>query len=701
MDALTFSFLLVPIIWSPPLAQASPSSLLRRQNDNADTTGSGGGGMSAGLWAPIIIVPIVVIGALIYFRSAVVSNLSVFSPLGDPSAVTAGRPAGAQDPTTLTAEQLMAGGTGATGGTSATLATAPTRTASATRRARRRPRRTPSQVSVKSLPAYNLEAGEQEMVLVRPRHDDVDQMERMPEESNEHEHDEDIEVSTPLLAGPSDSSRMPQSQSETHTRGESIGSTAESVIRQSMDSRMTASNDTHDTTRSSMSLLERERGLAPAYFEVVEQPNGGAGQGHSNTNDNSNTASARAGPSPARLPSAFRRFMPWFSSNTQEPVLPTVMQQLPASQSQVSIGNPSLMSAAGSSPANSSALHLVPTRSHTRSRSNSQNPSASTTSLIRGQAISSPIPNTLLHASYSYPTAGPTPEQMAFVGSTQSLLKFGVPVPDGSVPGEAPPPSWSAAVSHSPPTTTNREEPGREDTSNSEATNATSSPGSSTTPVNLFVPPASFPRLIGRVDTTSTSSGSELPNRQSTMDSEGDSSNHTGSTPISLFVPPMRQTTLDSEGNSSSSAEARRRSTMDSSNTGSTPISLFIPPMMAPEATGRNLETGIVPIPESPSSPNTSTVASQPRLPPSIPPSSLDKRRPTSQLSTPLDEHRRESSSTMDSFATANTHPNNNTLNRRSAHLEAQAQDSGDETEAEDTIIGHQDGGSGSGARPA
>ncbi|KAG8881594.1 hypothetical protein FRB97_009347 [Tulasnella sp. 331] len=711
----------MPIIWSTVVV-ASPSLVKARQSDGSDpgTGGDGGGGsLPAGLWAPIIIVPILILAALLYFRPKL--SMSMFAPLSDMGGaglVNTRAQNRAPNPSPLTADQLA----GAAAGSSASNLPA-TATSNVAPRTRRRPRRTPSQVSVKSLPAYMLEPGEQEMVLVRPRHDDAEHMDRLPEDSNEHEQDEEMQALTPLLTEPPNSSIMQQSQTTAHGRQQSAGSMAESVVRQSMDSRVT-SNDTHESHQSTNNLLERERGLAPAYFEVVEQDNGGAGNGNGN-----NLGSTLAGSS-ARIPSAFRRFMPWFSTSNnqnQRPVLPTVMQQVPhASQSQVSISNTSVLTTS-TSPAQSSNLHLVPT--HSRSRSGSQNPSASTTSLIRGQAISGPVPNSLVHASYAYPAAGPTPEQVAFVSSTQSLLKFGVPVPEGTTPGEAPPPRWSEAVGAGPstaptptPTPTPRVPPARQpptraDTLNSETTNTSSSvdPGT-VTPAGLFVPPVSFAKLVGRPNPSSTVAGP--PRRQSTMDSEGDSSNQTGSTPVSLFVPPMRQSTLDSEGSSSNDTSAtpaslfitpmsRRQSTKDSegngsNSTGMTPTSLFVPPMAAPDNTNRkwrlsavSIDPGIVPIPESPS---TSThghmqfgVRSDSSSAPSIPPSSLATRRPTSHTGSPQDEHRRESSSTVDSFTTAVTNLNDRSLVGRSVRREVHTRDSGDDVGSimEETAVDH------------
>jgi hypothetical protein len=59
----------------------------------------------------------------------------------------------------------------------------------------------------------------------------------------------------------------------------------------------------------------------------------------------------------------------------------------------------------------------------TRSRS----PTQSTDSLAQRLNISAPIPTTLVRTELSYPRAGPTPEQIRFLSSRESLGRFGMP----------------------------------------------------------------------------------------------------------------------------------------------------------------------------------------------------------------------------------------------------------------------------------
>ncbi|KPV77715.1 uncharacterized protein RHOBADRAFT_51533 [Rhodotorula graminis WP1] len=64
---------------------------------------------------------------------------------------------------------------------------------------------------------------------------------------------------------------------------------------------------------------------------------------------------------------------------------------------------------------------------------------SSSTMSIRDQGISSPLPNSFVHSSFVYPKGGPTPQQVAFLSSRESLGAYGYG------PGVALPPPSSAA----------------------------------------------------------------------------------------------------------------------------------------------------------------------------------------------------------------------------------------------------------------
>ncbi|KAG8890736.1 hypothetical protein FRC00_014272 [Tulasnella sp. 408] len=222
-----------------------------------------------------------------------------------------------------------------------------------------------------------------------------------------------------------------------------------------MDSHM-SSQDTHVTNRSSMRLID-VRGEAPAYFEVVDQ----SAQDQA-PNDIEQGRAEATPPSSFRMSAALRRFLPWGSStasqsdNDARPQLP--MQQV---QSQVSLALTSI-------PTNSSSQHPSPNPSRisnrsshrlghmpsspslsnllgrTRSNSNARQPSNHSPQPSR--VISPPLPHSLVRASFAYPTGGPTPEQMAFLSSTASLIRFGVPLNDDGTEVLQPPPNFADVV---------------------------------------------------------------------------------------------------------------------------------------------------------------------------------------------------------------------------------------------------------------
>ncbi|QRV84848.1 hypothetical protein RhiJN_12864 [Ceratobasidium sp. AG-Ba] len=69
----------------------------------------------------------------------------------------------------------------------------------------------------------------------------------------------------------------------------------------------------------------------------------------------------------------------------------------------------------------------------TRSRS----PTRSSDSLAQRYNISAPIPTTLVRTEFSYPRSGPTPEQIRFLSSRESLGRFGMPYGEEAVAAAA------------------------------------------------------------------------------------------------------------------------------------------------------------------------------------------------------------------------------------------------------------------------
>ncbi|KIO30145.1 hypothetical protein M407DRAFT_158524 [Tulasnella calospora MUT 4182] len=413
-------------------------------NPDVPTGDTGSGGLPTALWIPVIVLPLTVLGVLVFYWRSIMRFLGINlgSRASAQRASTPARPRMSQsgEQRVLTAEQL------ANAPSTANLvnsgATPSGSAQPAPQRRRRRPRRTPSQISTKSLPPYMAQAGEQELVLARAREEDEDGSSSEGENGEGRPSQGDITVSTPLLpeAGPS---------------GSQPPVAGEPAVRPSMDSHM-SSQDTHVTNRSSMRLID-VRGEAPAYFEVVDE----------STQDHglADIEQGRADPTPPssfRMSAALRRFLPWGSSAVSQPGT-DAQAQLPMRQvqSQVSLAlttvptnsssqhpspNPSRISnrsshRLGHMPSSPSLSNLL---GRTRSNSNARQPSNHSPQPSR--VISPPLPHSLVRASFAYPSGGPTPEQMAFLSSTASLIRFGVPLNDDGTEVLQPPPNFADIV---------------------------------------------------------------------------------------------------------------------------------------------------------------------------------------------------------------------------------------------------------------
>ncbi|KAF8499963.1 hypothetical protein BU17DRAFT_72178 [Hysterangium stoloniferum] len=133
-------------------------------------------------------------------------------------------------------------------------------TGTTTTRRPRRTRRTPSQISTKSLPAYNEDPGEQEIVLARSTQEPEDPMPTL----NEEQEGSQSNIRTPLL--------------EEHPQHHLAPPQTVQVRRsQSFDTVRIGSDDSHEgLLRRSVDVPHpsaeelRALGNAPAYFEVVD-----------------------------------------------------------------------------------------------------------------------------------------------------------------------------------------------------------------------------------------------------------------------------------------------------------------------------------------------------------------------------------------------------------------------------------------------
>ncbi|KAJ7253075.1 hypothetical protein B0H12DRAFT_603312 [Mycena haematopus] len=291
----------------------------------------------------------------------------------------------------------------------------------------RRPRRTPSQISTVSLPAYMKEPGEQELVVSRgPDGEDVampvaSAVEDDEDQSNEgHQSSDDHEHNVDNLPNNSRYSPMPHSP--------------------------------HDTPL----LGSDPRGDAPAYFEVVDQPEDQYPPGISVAPPEREEPALqrrsgffsmfRSAPPPAPAPAASPTNDPDSTrlalSHTR--TLSTTAPSLPPTRHRASTSTSTLFS-------------LGRKKSSTSLSANN----LTSPSLISLASISHPLPHTLVKTEFTaLPKSGLTAEQLSLISGTKEggLGRFGVPWGAAAVAyanasastsrialgetGEAPPPGW-------------------------------------------------------------------------------------------------------------------------------------------------------------------------------------------------------------------------------------------------------------------
>ncbi|CAE6525798.1 unnamed protein product [Rhizoctonia solani] len=322
---------------------------------------------------------------------------------------------------------------------------------------RRRRRRRPSQISTKSLPAYNEQAGDEEIVLVRPAQR---QSESDDEDSNENENRDRPQASSsqapdsrPLLDDDS-SPDMPRVSLASSSRGRSLNDHPDPPSQSQEPSQLGHESIANTTTIASSiadTELEPERdtashlhphphphGEAPSYAEAmstshVNLPSTSEIDHTAQPSTSTATDDGPAVPADAdatvrpKRKSVFRhlnRFNINKPSGSANP--PTEAVEMTPARTSTSTHRPSgslsthrpstSLSTHQHKPSPSlSSLSLILTRS--------QSPTMSRTSLN----ISAPISTTLVRTELSYPRAGPTPEQIRFLSSRESLGRFGMP----------------------------------------------------------------------------------------------------------------------------------------------------------------------------------------------------------------------------------------------------------------------------------
>lgn len=374
------------------------------------------------IWVPILVVGLVLIAA----GSMAWSNRRIRR------LILPGRPTPAAQQPVQTRRELTADELAGTINTGAANSETNVAQPAARTRRTRRPRRTPSQMSVTSLPEYNKEPGEQELVIFRgqdaedlslpltevPEPDD-------DEESSMQSHTRDIsDASIPSPNRPlldENNRSAPPTPSRRNSR---IDSSHHALPHSDEESQGLMHQDN----------VPDDRGEAPPYFEVVEeelQNLPAAVSSPPQSPDINDTQTPPTGPnnpvSPTR--SGFRTFF----NRVQHVGAPRAMGHArgdSAGSSSTQAHDPASPSAhrPGHRATPSNASSFFRTLSRQRSRS-SMGTSArlNSPSLISLNSISPPLTHTVSRTQFTYPKDGPTPEQLKMISSRESIARFGVP----------------------------------------------------------------------------------------------------------------------------------------------------------------------------------------------------------------------------------------------------------------------------------
>ncbi|KZO99063.1 hypothetical protein CALVIDRAFT_397707 [Calocera viscosa TUFC12733] len=320
-----------------------------------------------------------------------------------------------------------------TGAAAATTTPAPT-----TRAVRPRRRRRASQISTKSLPAYMEEPGDEELVLVRRTAAAESQTSGSPS---------DMPADAVTLSEDAPTYDGPAALAPAHLRSLSIG---ESIGNHSMDTGNIGSDE------SSTSLMRAERrasvrSAAPSYSAVIGQEeatrismdlqrlqtrtSSEPEEPHPTEEERNATVTQRPG---ERRRSGFFNL---FSHSRQSSAANGAETGTGTARNSTirQNGDGDRTSWFNLGPLNRQSALLTPSTTprpaapasslasaSTHNASQTQLTSPSMTSLTSA-TISAPLTHTATRVSFDYPRTGPTPQQVAFLASRESLARFGVP----------------------------------------------------------------------------------------------------------------------------------------------------------------------------------------------------------------------------------------------------------------------------------
>ncbi|ORY24289.1 hypothetical protein BCR39DRAFT_507514 [Naematelia encephala] len=364
----------------------------------------------------IIVVTLVIIGILYRFRKPVKEYFSSFS-----NSTHAFQPVGSGSTRTLTAEELATSGRSRAGtnatGSSTVNSGSPLTTVSgnaaqgrnrpARRSYRRNLRRTESGQSVKTLPEYRKEAGDQELVLVPQRSSSIISEEDASASENEGEYGQidDIPLEDENNVARSDSRRSVRSASGSQDVTLQLPNNADTETH----SAPSGSGPGAALSRVRDSLSRRGWGEAPTYLEAMSSPF------FSSSNSNAELGGV---PAPKtnlreRTTSGFRGLL------SRAGLAPSAFHGTG--------GRPMTQR-----PSSQASLLLQPTTSRmsTLTSGTVTSPWASTNSLL----ISSPLPNSAMRASFEIPRAGLSDDQMRFLSSSEAVNLAGTRLDE--------PPAW-------------------------------------------------------------------------------------------------------------------------------------------------------------------------------------------------------------------------------------------------------------------
>ncbi|KAF9781348.1 hypothetical protein BJ322DRAFT_270985 [Thelephora terrestris] len=374
-------------------------------NNNNNNNNNNNGGLSSSVWIPVVFIGgLFLLSAVWVLQKKMTGGSTNASGNAVPNSTVTGQTR------ELTAEDLASG-------------TRPTNT-----RRQRRPRRTPSQVSTRSLPAYMKEPGDNEVVIYRG-------LEDMDEETEGELHN--AQNSTTTTADMSmDTGRTDRdSHDDTHALLQFRTDSPE-LMRHSVHLTR-GSYDHHGSDDSHARLIDVQRGEAPAYETIDLNATEGPVTAHGHQNSQS-----------AGVSGFFSRFMPQRGNNGNSSELTTLSPPsdslnpiIPSSHSR----EPSAQS--GTSGVASADSHDLPRRSHadrTHRNNNSSTGSVFTLfsrtiprnhddgpltspSTLSLNSISPPLTHTATRTEFTYPRTGPTSEQVKFLSSKETFGRFGVP----------------------------------------------------------------------------------------------------------------------------------------------------------------------------------------------------------------------------------------------------------------------------------